>query len=212
MNVIAWNMGTDTIVRKVADLATQATLPDPSLERVRQGERMRFDAHVNVESMPAGKHLKKVTIFSNVPNGGTWELISDEGTAVGGRGTAPSPLMYFAAGLGLCMMSHVEMLSKSQDFEITSARLEQRSTWTTTMDLGAMSPADCYGKGEHMQLNIVIESPETPERLAEFVGYCRQACMALQTVAAATPVATGLYLNGQPVGDIGGTGPFVAAD
>lgn len=207
MKDIAWEMNDRTIVRKVQTTPHQNTLPDPTLEKVKQGERMRFDAHVNVESMAEGMHLKKVTIFSNVPNGGTWELISDEGTAVGGRGTAPSPLMYFAAGLGLCMMSHVEMLAKSQDFEIASARLEQRSTWTTTMDLGDVAPADSYGQGEHMQLNLVIESPETPDRLAEFIGYCRQACMALQTVAAATPVATGLYLNGQHVGDVGGTGP-----
>ena len=209
MKDIAWAMNDQTIVRKVPQTPHQGTLPDPSLEKVKQGERMRFDAHINVEAMPEGMHLKKVTIFSNVPNAGTWELISDEGTAVGGRGTAPSPLMYFAAGLGLCMMSHVEMLGKSQDFEITSARLEQRSTWTTTMDLGGVDPADSYGQGEHMQLNLIVESPETPERLAEFIGYCRQACMALQTVAAATPIATGLYLNGQQIGDVGGSGPHM---
>ena len=116
--------------------------------------------------------------------------------------------MYFAAGLGLCMMSHVEMLGKSQKFEITSARLEQRSTWTTTMDLGDVRPEDSYGKAEHMQLNLIIESQEPAENLVNFIGYCRQACMALQSVAAATPVATGLYLNGQSVGDVGGTGPF----
>ena len=211
MTPVAWTMSDDTIVRKTDHTATQDTLPDPSLEKVKQGERMRFDAHVNVESMPQGMHLKKVTIFSNVPNGGTWELISDEGTAVGGRGTAPSPLMYFAAGLGLCMMSHVEMLAKSQDFEITSARLEQRSTWTTTMDLGAVSPKDIYGKGEQMQLNLILESPESPEKLSTFIIYCRQACMALQTVAAATPVATSLFLNGEPIGDVGGTGAFNSA-
>ena len=107
MKDIAWDMNNRTIVRKIETAPHQDTLPDPSLEKVKQGERMRFDAHVNVDSMSEGMHLKKVTIFSNVPNGGTWELISDEGTAVGGRGTAPSPLMYFAAGLGLCMMSQV---------------------------------------------------------------------------------------------------------
>lgn len=208
MKDISWAMNPQTIVRKVQQTPAQVSLPDPSLEKVKQGERMRFDAHVNVETMPEGMHLKKVTLFSNVPNGGTWELISDEGTAVGGRGTAPSPLMYFAAGLGLCLMSHVEMLAKDQGFRITSARLEQRSTWSTTMDLGEISPSDCYGKGEHMQLNLLIESPEPRARMTEFIRYCRQACMALQTVAAATPVGTGLYLNGVPVGDIGGFGPY----
>ena len=84
MKDIAWDMNDQTIVRRIAKNPEQQTLPDPTLERVKQGERMRFDAHVNVETLPEGMHLKKVTIFSNVPNGGTWELISDEGTAVGG--------------------------------------------------------------------------------------------------------------------------------
>ncbi len=75
MTDVSWDMNDRTIVRKIPDEPRQKTLPDPSLEKVRQGERMRFDAHVNVESMPEGKHLKKVTVFSNVPDGGTWELI-----------------------------------------------------------------------------------------------------------------------------------------
>ena len=75
MKDVVWNMSDETIVRKVDTEATQDTLPDPHLEKVKQGERMRFDAHVNVESMPEGMHLKKVTIFSNVPNGGTRGLI-----------------------------------------------------------------------------------------------------------------------------------------
>ena len=209
MNDVSWDMSDRTIVRRVSDApAAQQTLPDPYLERVKQGERLQFDAHVNVESMPEGMHLKKVTIFSNVPEGGTWELISDEGMAVGGRGTAPSPLMYFAAGLGLCLMSHVEMLAKSKSFRIDAARLEQRARWTTTLDLGAVAPAKVYGKGERMELNLLIDSPEPADKIAIFVGYCRQACMALQTVAAATPVTTTLYLNGTEVGDIGGVGPF----
>ncbi|MGP1397269.1 MAG: OsmC-related (seleno)protein [Inquilinaceae bacterium] len=212
MTDVRWDMSDKTIVRKIDATPKQATLPDPGLEKVKQGERMRFDAHINVEPMPQGKHLKRVTIFSNVPDGGTWELISDEGTAVGGRGTAPSPLMYFAAGLGLCLMSHVEMLAKQQDFRIDSVRLEQRSSWTTTLDLGGIHPSKVYGKGEQMQMNLVIESPEPADRLEEFVGWCRQACMALQTVAADTPVTTGLHLNGEAIGQVGGTGAFADSE
>ncbi|MFQ6547681.1 OsmC-related (seleno)protein [Aestuariibius sp. 2305UL40-4] len=207
MNDLSWTMSPETIVRRVDSQPVQETLPDPSFEKVKQGDQMRFDAHVNVEAMPQGKHLKKVTIFSNVPNGGTWEVISDEGTAVGGRGTAPSPLMYFAAGLGLCLMSHVEMLAKGRGFTIDSARLEQRSTWKTTLDLGAVKPEDVSGIAEGMEMNLIIESPESPQKIAEFVQYCRRACMALQAVASATPVVTSLYLNGEEIGEVGGQDP-----
>lgn len=207
MRDISWEMSDDTIVRKIDTAATQETLPDPSLTKVKQGERMVFDAHVNVESLPEGKHLKKATIFANVSNAGVWEIISDEGTAVGGRGTAPSPIMYFATGLALCMMSHVEMLGQSKEFAIDSARLEMRASFSTTMDLGAMSPRDVFGRGENVEMHLLIESSEPAERIAEFVGYCRQACMSLQAIAAPVPTVTTLFLNGEKVGDIGGTGP-----
>lgn len=203
MQDVNWTMNENTIIRKVQTTPEQDTLPHPSFQKVKQGDRMRFDAHVNVEAMPQGKHLKKATIFSNVPNGGTWEMISDEGTAVGGRGTAPSPLMYFAAGLGFCLMSHVEMLAKKQGYHIKNARLEQRSTWTTTLDLGDVQPANTFGTAEQMQLNLLIESDNTPEKMTEFVAYCRQACMAIQAVANATPVSTGIYLNGTNIATIG---------
>jgi uncharacterized OsmC-like protein len=207
MKDIAWDMSDDTIVRKLGERARQETLPDPSLQKVKQGERMRFDAHVNVESLPAGKHLKKATIFSNVPDAGVWEIISDEGTAVGGRGTAPSPIMYFATGLALCMMSHVEMLAASGEFAIDAARLEQRASFSTTMDLGAMSPRDVFGRGERVEIHLLIESSDPPEKVAEFVAYCRQACMSLQAIAAPVPSVTALFLNGEEIGEVGGTGP-----
>ncbi len=210
MTDVSWIMSSNTIVRKISAEPEQQTLPDPHLKKVKEGERMQFDAHVNVESMPQGMHLKKATIFSNVPNGGVWEIISDEGTVVGGRGTAPSPLMYFAAGLGFCLMSHVEMLSKQLDIEISSVRLEQRSSWTTTLDFGGIHPSDVFGKGERMEMNLLIESDEPQEKLEQFVSWCRQACMALQTVAGATPSHTRLYMNGHDVGDVGGEGPFAA--
>lgn len=208
MKDIAWTMSDDTIVRKIDDLPAQERLPDPKLTKVKQGERLVFDAHVNVVSLPEGKHLKKATVFSNVPDGGAWEIVSDEGTAVGGRGTAPSPIMYFATGLALCMMSHVEMLAKSEDFRIDGARLEQRARFTTTMDLGAVEPADIFGRGEQVETALLVDSPEPPKRIAEFVGYCRQACMSLQTVAAPVSAITRLYLNGDDMGQIGGPGPY----
>lgn len=196
---VTWDMSERTIVRKVATQPEQQTLPDPSFKRVKEGERMDFHAHVNVEALPQGKHLKKATVFSNVPNGGTWEVISDEGKAVGGRGTAPSPLMYFAVGLGLCMMSHAEMLANQLDIELNSVRLEQRFAFSTTLDLGGIHPRDVFGQGERAELNLLIDSPEPQEKLADFVDWCKQACMAYQTVTQATPGEVQFYVNGQPV-------------
>lgn len=198
-HAIRWDMSDSTIVRKVGADGHQETFAPPSFERVKEGERMNFDAHVVVQSLPAGKHLKKATIFSNVPNGGTWEIISDEGTAVGGRGTAPSPLMYFAVGIGLCFMSHVEMLAKQKGIVFERAILEQKTSFSTTLDLGGVDPKNVFGKGEKVVINLIIASDAKTAQLEEFTGYVGQACMALQTVADATPVETNLILNGTPI-------------
>ncbi|QFT55164.1 OsmC family protein [Microbulbifer sp. THAF38] len=199
MEPIEWDMSSTTIVRKLSEDAEQATFPPPHLDKVKQGELLKFHAHINVEQMPQGHHLKKATIFSNVPNGGTWELICDEGTAVGGRGSAPSPIMYFSAGLALCMMSHVEMLAQLSGIHLKKVKLEQKTEFSTTLNFGGIEAEKVFGKGERVEIHLMIESDETEEKLVEFAHCCRQACMSLQTVANATPVTTSLYLNSKAI-------------
>jgi len=197
MDTIRWEMSDSTIARQVTVEGKQSTFNSPLLEKVKQGELMKFHAHINVEQMPEGHHLKKATIFSNVPNAGTWELICDEGKAVGGRGSAPSPIMYFSAGLALCMMSHVEMLAHQAGLTLNSVRLEQKTAFSTTLNFGGIDPKDVFGYGDAIEMHLIVESDEPEEKLVEFIHYCRQACMSLQTVAQATPVVTELHMNGK---------------
>jgi uncharacterized OsmC-like protein len=187
------------LVRRVEDEPEQETFPAPSFDKVRPGDDLEFDAHVNVEQMEDGRYLKKATIFSNVPNGGTWEVLSDEGTAIGGEGSAPSPLMYFAVGMGFCLMSHVEIVAEQLDVELEQVRLEQKSSFATTYTLGEIHPRDIFGRGEAQAFHLVVDADAPAEDMAEFARWCRQACMALQTVEGGAPVVTKLYLNGEPV-------------
>ena len=199
---VNWDMSPKTIVRKAKEEASQTTIEKPNFKRMKEGEQMNFNAHVNVEALPEGKHLKKATVFSNVPNGGAWEIISDEGKAVGGRGSAPSPIMYFATGAALCMMSHVEMLAHQANVDV-KARLEQKASFTTTLNFGGIDPKDVFGKGVSFTVNLVLETDEPEERMVEFVEHCLQACMSLQTVMEATPVEVGLVLNDAPLIEVG---------
>jgi uncharacterized OsmC-like protein len=187
------------IVRRVGTEPDQRTFPPPSFDKVRPGDDLEFDAHVNIEQVDDGRYLKKATIFSNVPNGGTWEVISDEGTAIGGEGSAPSPLMYFAVGMGFCLMSHVEIVAEQLDVDLAEARLEQRSSFATTYTLGDIHPREIFGHGETQEFHLVLEADASEEEMVEFAGWCRQACMALQTVEGGAPVVTELHLNGNQI-------------
>jgi uncharacterized OsmC-like protein len=126
-------------------------------------------------------------------------VISDEGTAIGGEGSAPSPLMYFAVGMGFCLMSHVEIVAEQLGVNLDDARLEQKSSFATTYTLGEIHPRDIFGRGETQAFHLVIEADAPAEDMAEFTRWCRQACMALQTVEGGAEVVTELYLNGERV-------------
>ena len=207
MGLPKFDMSERAIVRRVDRNGSQRTFDAPFFKKVREGERLQFDAHVNVELIPDADYLKRATLFSNVPNGGTWEFVSDEGTAIGGNGLAPSPLMYLTVGIGFCLMSHVEIISKQLDIRLDRVVLEQKTSYSTTWTLGAMHPRDIFGSGEKNEMHLVIDSPEPKERLEEFTSWVQQACMALQTVARETPSVTELYLNGERIGEVGQRAP-----
>jgi len=200
-NDVKWVMSPETIVRKADQQVSQSTIDKPYFEKMKEGEQMNFDAHVVVESMPEGQHLKKASVFSNVPHEPTWEIISDEGKAVGGRGSAPSPIMYFATGAAFCMMSHVEMLAHQAKIDVR-ARLEQKASFTTTLNFGGIDPKDVFGKGVQFTINLMLETDEPEERMAEFVQHCIQACMSLQTVMETVPAKVGLQLNGSELSKV----------
>lgn len=192
-------MSDQTIVRRTDDEPAQHTFDAPAFDKVQPGEDLEFDAHINIEPIGEEPYLKKATVFSNVPKGGTWEIISDEGTAIGGKGSAPSPLMYFAVGMGLCLMSHVEIAAQQLDVDLDNVRLEQKSSFATTYTLGDIHPRDIFGRGETQEFHLLIESTAPADELVTFAGWCQQACMALATVDDAAPVVIDLHLNGDHV-------------
>ena len=54
MTNVSWAMSPRTIVRKVEDEPKQATLPDPHLKKVKEGERMRYQCGID-----AGRHASQ---------------------------------------------------------------------------------------------------------------------------------------------------------
>ena len=42
---------------------------------------------------------KRVVVSEDVPKGSVFEIVSDEGRAIGGNESAPTPLSYFAAAI-----------------------------------------------------------------------------------------------------------------
>jgi hypothetical protein len=57
------------------------------------------DVVVSLEARTAEGQRKEASVTMVQPEGGTFEIVCDEGAYLGGKGEAPSPLAYFSAAL-----------------------------------------------------------------------------------------------------------------
>jgi len=85
----------DDIVRKLEDAPGQA--PPQS------GPPGTMEIRIRVSAETRGGQKKRAEVWGETATGAKrnsrWEMLSDEGKAVGGEDTAPPPLAYFSAGI-----------------------------------------------------------------------------------------------------------------
>ena len=181
------------IVSRVSAVPSMAALPHRERRKVKIGEPYRFAFDVVVE--PTSHFGKCAYIESAAPGGPSFEIFCDEGKALGGAETAPSPLAYFTAGVAFCLMTHITGYLRFTDLRIRKLRLEMRGNYVTSLghvDRGGQGEGGC----DSFESFLIIESDEPPERLIEFAAICERACIASQTIANAVPTSLRLVVNG----------------
>ncbi|MDP1632548.1 MAG: OsmC family protein [Caulobacter sp.] len=161
----------------------------------RPGEPYRFGVDVVIE--PVGRHRKRAKVSSPLPGGLSFEIHSDEGkVVVGGDEGAPTPLAYFAAGVGFCLMTHITGYLTQTKIEVRRLKIELRGNFMTTLGhlgTGGQGEGGCDG----FESFVVIDSDASPEEIKALVAVCERACIASQTLARAIPTSLGVVLNGQ---------------
>lgn len=202
MSDFKWEMTDRSIVKKVDKPVEQSSFAPPSFQKAKVGEKLKIDMYVVAEPLDNGPLMKKANVSTNLPGWGVWEIVCDEGTNGGGFDSAPSPLMYFSAGIAFCLLTHIQTAAKLLKIKLDRVRVEQRTTFSTTYNFGSMHPKNLFGAGEQQETHLFIESSETEQNLQDFAKWCEQGCMAFQTVANATPATTYLHLNGENIGSI----------
>lgn len=84
-------------------------------------------------------------------------------------------------------------------FQIDDIKVEQRFKLSSTIDFTGKALDTVKGSSDGLETHIILESPEPKERIAEFLGWCEDACLALQSIINAVPASTNLYVNGEEV-------------
>ncbi len=172
------------------DLTTFSPYPKPV---IKPGEMINFSYEVVAEPGPG--QSKRGVILSPRPDYSSWEVLCDEGTAMGGDDAAPSPLGYVIMGVAFCLLTHLQGYLHKSPMEIDKIKVELRAEYGTLPpepDQGNQGAGACHAYTAH----VIIDSPEPEEKLQKLVAVCRDACMAIATVAAAVPTTAKVFVNG----------------
>lgn len=170
-------------------------------KKIRPGERLEFETIVVAQAEKGDNQKKTGNLSLNFPGWGSWQIKCDEGTGAEGLGTdsAPSPLGYMSVGMAFCIMTHIKGMAFMSKFQIDDIKVEQRFKLSSTIDFTGKALDTVKGKSDGLETHIILESPEPKERIAEFLGWCEDACLALQSIVNAVPASTNLYVNGEEV-------------
>jgi uncharacterized OsmC-like protein len=171
-------------------LTTMPAFPKPVIT---PGEPIRFAYEVIAEPGPG--QSKRGVIISPRPDYSSWEVQCDEGTGMGGEDAAPSPLGYLIMGVAFCLLTHIQGYLHKAPMKIDRIKVEIRSQYATLPpepDQGQQGQGMCDAYTAH----VIIDSPEPKEKLQNLIAVCRDACMAIATVATAVPTTTRVFVNG----------------
>ena len=171
-------------------------LPEAVRSKARKGEPYRFPLDLVIE--PTSQFGKRAQISAATPGGAHFEIHSDEGAMLGGEASAPTPLAYFMAGAGFCLMTHITGYLRFTQLQINRLRIEMRANFHTTLghvERGNQGIGGC----DSIDTRIIIDSDEPKDKLQQFIAICEEACIASQTIAQAIPNSVTLIRNGEPL-------------
>ncbi|NPD47685.1 MULTISPECIES: carboxymuconolactone decarboxylase family protein [unclassified Lentimicrobium] len=137
--------------------------------------------------------LKKVKVQTVGEKGfSPWELLCDEGGHTYEQ-SAPNPLSYMVGGISSSLLTQVEQAIKIMDLEVVSAKVEAQVFFRFD------EPFTPKWKGytDKVVANILIESEEAPEKIAEVKRMAVQAWAVGECIINPTPVDAKFVFNTQ---------------
>ena len=167
------------------------------MSEAQRPNRFEFrDIMVTAEASSIEKWRKQV-IAGQPETGRFYAFIADEGSYMpGGEGTAPTPLTYFVSGMALCLISHISQVAKKRKLTIKDERVKVTAHFH---EQGSVLRGDAEGFCDAFEIEIMIESDEAPEAIAELVRLSHAMCFTEKALSGSTPISAIATLNGKPI-------------
>ena len=188
--------------RNEATLVGEVSKEEPRLTQYKKSKFVRarhpdpYQIEVNMTAEAKERSKRTAVVEVNLPGFSSWTLYCDENKPVGDD-TAPPPLAYLSAGVGLCLMTHLSDILNARKIDVKSLKLEQRILFST--NLGHMRDHGCETKGkcDVVESHVIVESPESESRIRGLLEEAEGACMAHWAFRNPVPWSTRLVHNGK---------------
>lgn len=145
---------------------------------------------------PGDGHLKEATTHLRFPETGSasFTMTSDEPRTVGGDDKHPSPIMYFAGAVAMCLLTQITRVARARRIRLDDARvvaeLEMRQQ-------GSFARGDARSWSEEVRVAVELESEAGRGDLQELIELSRRTCFVETSVAESIPVRHTLHVNGE---------------
>lgn len=123
-------------------------------------------------------------------------FVSDEGETVGGYGAGPAPLRYFLAGILMC--HQVWCLKSAALLDVKMEALDGNLHGHLQAG-GSYSMEDTDSCFERLAYEILVQSPDSSEKVTAAVEKASRRCPAFGTVRLAVPIEMTVVHNGKLV-------------
>ena len=181
------------IVTRAGNPPELQSMPPFPRPKIKAGEPVCFAYHVVAE--PGEGQRKQGVILSPRPDYSSWDVVCDEGTGMGGDDAAPSPLGYLIMGVAFCLLTHIQGYLQKAPMQIDKIKVEIRAEYAT-LPPDPQNGGQGVGRCDAYSCHVLVDSPEPEEKIQQLVTICRDACMAIATVANAVPTSTKVFVNG----------------
>lgn len=167
--------------------------PDEATPVGLQGRQDR-DILLEVRAEPAGNMRKVARISMPEPAGETFELACDEGSYLGGEGTAPPPLAYFSASIAFCMLTQIGRYAKIMRLQLDDVALRV----TTRFHLeGSVKEGTLRGSPRIFDFEVEISSSEPRAEIVEMLRSAENSCYVTQSLLAPVEIKRAVTINGE---------------
>jgi uncharacterized OsmC-like protein len=131
------------------------------------------------------KQTMKVKLVKSGPlqvsvKAGKHKLILDEDKALGGTGEGPAPSQMLLAAIGGCMLNTMQAWSHLLNIKITGAEINVKGSLDAQGFLGI--DEEIPSGFQNIEIEIAIDSDESPERIQELVEAVEKHCPVYNTV------------------------------